>query len=501
MTTRLQFKYPARGAPLAAADLRALDGLGIRRLTADSRAVQRGDTFVAYPGESRDGRQFIAQAIAAGAASVLWEQRGFKWNPAWRLPNRAMPDLRAHAGLIASHIYRHPSSRLRVIGVTGTNGKTTCSQWIARVLNDRGVRTAVVGTLGYGLGGKLRPLVNTTPDALWLQEKMAEFSRRGAAAVSMEVSSIGLEQGRLAGVEFAVALLTNLTRDHLDYHRTMARYKHAKATLFACESLTHAVLNLDDGFGAELAGSLKRRGLKVIGYGFERSVPAARRLQRVIGTNLTSGATGVSFDVATPWGDASVASPVLGRHNASNLLATLAVLLACEIKLKDAVAALGRLDAVPGRMQRIGGGRRPLAVIDYAHSPDALENVLHALRELTGGELWCVFGCGGDRDRGKRPLMGAAASRLADRVIVTSDNPRFENPREIINEIRRGVRGGCTIEPDRRRAITSALRAARRGDVVLIAGKGHEPYQEIRGVRHPFSDVQTARAALRGVRP
>jgi UDP-N-acetylmuramyl-tripeptide synthetase len=195
-----------------------------------------------------------------------------------------------------------------------------------------------------------------------------------------------------------------------------------------------------------------------------------------------------------------VASAVLGRHNASNLLATLAVLLACNVKLKDAVAALGRLAAVPGRMQRIGGGRRPLAVIDYAHSPDALENALRTLRELTDGELWCVFGCGGDRDRGKRPLMGAAASRLADRVILTSDNPRFENPRAIINEVRRGVRGGCTIEPDRRCAITSALRAAGRGDVVLIAGKGHEPYQEIRGVRHPFSDVQTARAALRGVR-
>jgi UDP-N-acetylmuramoyl-L-alanyl-D-glutamate--2,6-diaminopimelate ligase len=500
MTSGRQSKHTAKGAPLAAAEIRALDGLGIRRLTADSRAVHRGDTFVAYPGESRDGRQFIAQAIAAGAASVLWEQRGFKWNPAWRVPNRAMPNLRAHAGLIARHIYKHPSSRLRVIGVTGTNGKTTCSQWIARVLNDRGVRTAVIGTLGYGLGGKLRPLVNTTPDALWLQAKMTEFSRRGAATVSMEVSSIGLEQGRLAGIDFAIALLTNLTRDHLDYHRTMARYKQAKAMLFACESLTHAVLNLDDGFGAELAGSIRRRGLEVIGYGFERKVPAARRVQRVIGANLISGAAGVSFDVTTPWGEASVASPVLGRHNASNLLATLAVLLACKVKLNDAVAALGRLVAVPGRMQRIGGGRRLLAVIDYAHSPDALENALCALRELTDGELWCVFGCGGDRDRGKRPLMGAAASRFADRVIITSDNPRFENPRTIIDEVHRGVRGGCTIEPDRRRAITSALRTAARGDVVLIAGKGHETYQEIRGVRHPFSDVQTARAALRGVR-
>jgi UDP-N-acetylmuramoyl-L-alanyl-D-glutamate--2,6-diaminopimelate ligase len=314
----------------------------------------------------------------------------------------------------------------------------------------------------------------------------------------MEVSSIGLEQGRVAGIEFDIALLTNLTRDHLDYHRTMGKYKQAKTKLFTCESLTHAVLNLDDPFGAELAGSIKRRGLQIIGYGFESCAPALRRLPRLLGTNLVCGSDGVHFDVATPWGSARVVSPMLGRHNASNLLATLAVLLACDIKLKKAVTTLARLDAVAGRMQSLGGGRRPLAVIDYAHSPDALENVLRTLRDLTEGELWCVFGCGGDRDRGKRPLMGAAASRLADHVIVTSDNPRFENPRTIINEIRRGVRGDCIVEPDRIRAIASALKSARRGDVVLIAGKGHEPYQEIRGVRHPFSDLRIARSVLRG---
>ena len=483
---------------LTAAELRAIDALGMRRLTADSRAVKRGDTFVAYPGESRDGRDYIAQAIAAGAASILWERRAFKWNAAWRVPNLALPNLRVRAGLVADHVYAHPGRRLRMIGVTGTNGKTTCSQWIARALNQRGIRTAVVGTLGYGLRGALRPLVNTTPDALWLQAQLAAFARRGAAAVSMEVSSIGLDQGRIAGVPFDIALLTNLTRDHLDYHRTMARYKEAKAKLFVADALTHAVLNLDDPFGVELAGSIGRRGLKVIGYGFDGVDPALRRLPKVRGSNLDCGADGVRFDVSTPWGDARVASGVLGRHNASNLLATLAVLLICDVNLKSAVKTLEGLQAVPGRMQRIGGGRRPLAVIDYAHSPDALENVLRTLRDLTDGELWCVFGCGGDRDRGKRRLMGAAASRLADRVIVTSDNPRFENPRTIIDEVRRGVRGVCTIEPDRRRAITTALRGARRGDVVLIAGKGHEPYQEIRGVRHPFSDLNAARLALRG---
>ncbi len=498
MTTGSRNRDSGLSGQLATGELHAINALKIRHLTSDSRAVKRGDTFVAYRGESNDGRDYIAQAIKAGAASVLWDQRGFKWNAAWRLPNLALTDLRARAGLIADHVYKHPGRRLRMIGVTGTNGKTTCSQWIAHALNQRGVRTAVIGTLGYGLRGKLRPLLNTTPDALWLQAQLAAFAKRGAAAVSMEVSSIGLEQGRVAGVPFDIALLTNLTRDHLDYHRTMAQYKQAKAQLFVGKSLTHAVLNLDDKFGVELAGKIKRSGLQVIGYGFDRVAPALRRLPKVSGSNLACGADGVRFDVATPWGDALVASAVLGRHNASNLLATLAVLLACDVRLKDAVAALEGLEAVPGRMQRIGGGRRPLAVIDYAHSPDALENVLRTLRDLTDGTLWCVFGCGGDRDRGKRPLMGAAASRLADRVIVTSDNPRFENPRSIINEVRRGVRGSCTVEPDRRRAIASALGAARRGDIVLIAGKGHEPYQEIRGVRHPFSDLRAARLALRG---
>ena len=498
MTANTGIPHAVSGAALTAMESRAIDALGMRRLTSDSRAVKRGDTFVAYRGESRDGRDYIAQAIAAGAASILWEPRGFKWNAAWQVPNLALPALRVRAGLVAARVYANPGRRLRMIGITGTNGKTTCSQWIARALNQRGIRTAVVGTLGYGLRGALRPLVNTTPDALWLQAQLAAFARHGAVAVSMEVSSIGLDQGRVAGVPFDIALLTNLTRDHLDYHRTMAKYKAAKSKLFVADTLAHAVLNLDDPFGVELAASIKRRGLKVIGYGFDGAGPALRRLPKVTGRNLVCGADGVRFDVSTPWGDARVACGVLGRHNASNLLATLAVLLVCDVKLKDAVQALENLQAVPGRMQRIGGGRRPLAVIDYAHSPDALENVLRSLRDLTDGELWCVFGCGGDRDRGKRPLMGAAASRLADRVIVTSDNPRFETPRTIINEVRRGVRGSCTVEPDRRRAITTALRGARRGDVVLIAGKGHEPYQEIRGVRYPFSDLKAVRLALRG---
>src|SRR5262245_48550387 len=502
----------SRGGGLAPADWKAIGALGVRRLTNDSRALEPGDTFVAYPGESRDGRDFIAQAVASGAASVLWERGRFQWDPRWRLPNYGVHDLRRHAGEIASRIYGSPSTRLRVVGITGTNGKTTCSQWIAQALTRAGRRCAVIGTLGYGMRPPLKPTANTTPDALWLHAQLADFARRGAQAVAMEVSSIGLDQDRVAGIEFDAALFTNLSRDHLEYHRTMRSYREAKARLFAWESLKHAVVNLDDDFGAELARRIRRPGLSVIGYGFGTG---ARRA-RVAGLNLVAAARGVSFDVRTPWGAAHLASPVLGRYNAYNLLGTLAVLLASGIPLKRAVAALSAVKPVPGRLQRLGGGAQPLVIVDYAHTPDALKQVLTTLRELLSRQpsavrrqssvvsrqpsrLICVFGCGGDRDRGKRPQMGNIAAHLADRVVVTSDNPRSEDPRAIIDEIVEGVEGGSdtvATDPDRRAAIQRAVAEARRGDIVLIAGKGHEAYQEIGGNRTPFSDAAVAREAL-----
>ncbi len=478
----------------------ALEHLDIKRLATDSRRVARGDTFVAYPGETQDGRRYIAQAIARGASSVLWEKRGFHWRPEWRVPNVGVTQLRARAGLIASRVYGDPSARLWMIGVTGTNGKTTCSQWLAQALNQCGTRAAVIGTLGYGMRRTLHPLANTTPDAVWLHARLADFARRGARAVSMEVSSIGLDQDRVAGVEFDAALFTNLTRDHLDYHRTMHRYGRAKQKLFECASLKHAIVNLDDDFGGELAQKIRRRGLAVIGYGFAPRVKGGHRGAHVAGANFAAGAAGMRFDVHTPWGAATVKSPLIGRHNASNLLGSLATLLAGDIGFKDAVAALGKLKPVPGRLQKLGGGRLPLVMVDYAHTPDALEQALRALREVIAGSqsrLICVFGCGGDRDRGKRALMGAVATRLADRVVITSDNPRGEDPLKIIADIRQGARAEYAVEADRRRAIALALRATRRGDIVLIAGKGHETYQETAGVRRPFSDVAVARAGLR----
>lgn len=491
-------------------DLTAIDRLHIKSLATDSRMIRRGDTFMAYPGEARDGREHIPQAIAKGAASVLWESRDFSWDPAWHAANLGVRNLRMQAGEIASHVYGRPSDRLWVVGVTGTNGKTSCSQWIAQSLTRCGRKCAIVGTLGSGFPGHLKPSINTTPDPAWLQAELGRFLRRGAYGVSMEVSSHGLAQHRVSGVDFDVALLTNVTRDHLDYHGTMRSYRAAKAKLFKWPSLKHAVLNLDDRFGTELAASIPRRNLNVIGYGFGRAAASRRRrLACVQGKNLRVGTGGLSFDVSSPWGEASLESRLIGRFNADNLLGVLAVLLASDISLKDAVNALQRVHALPGRVEHYGGGRRPLVVIDYAHTPDALEKILLALRELIasrepqrgspGSRLICVFGCGGERDRGKRPLMGGMATRLADSVIITNDNPRGEDAMAIIADILEGVEAECAIVPDRGQAIRQAIAMAQRGDVVLIAGKGHERYQEITGIRHPFSDAAKARAALRNI--
>lgn len=486
----------------ASIDRVAIDALGIQRLTSDSRSVRAGDTFVAYPGETRDGREFIAQAIQAGAASVLWDGAGFQWKSVWCAKNLAVPQLRAKIGGIASHVYGRPSSRQWMVGVTGTNGKTSCSQWIAQAFNKLDRRCAVVGTVGNGFPDALESGINTTPDAAWLHGKLRDWNRDGARAVAMEVSSHGLEQGRLNGVEFDVALFTNLTRDHLDYHRTMANYRRAKARLFAWDTLKWSVLNLDDRFGAALARSSQARHGCVLGYGFNRPAAASRRVPRVQGRNLHLGLDGLSFDVATPWGAARVRSPVLGRFNASNLLGTLAVLLASNTDLRDAVRVLAELESVPGRAERYGGRdghgyAKPLVVVDYAHTPDALEKILTTLREVGGrAQITCVFGCGGDRDRGKRAMMGRIATRCADRVIVTSDNPRGEEPMAIIADILGGATRDCVVIEDRKRAVREAIATAMRGDIVVVAGKGHEPYQELRGVRHPYSDAQVVKAAL-----
>jgi UDP-N-acetylmuramoyl-L-alanyl-D-glutamate--2,6-diaminopimelate ligase len=390
---------------------------------------------------------------------------------------------------MAAELAGNPSEQLLMVAVTGTNGKTSCSQWIASALGALGRPTTVIGTLGHGFPGQLEALANTTPDALALHPLLARHRLAGAQCVAMEASSHALAQDRLSGSRFDIALFTNLTRDHLDYHGDMERYGEAKARLFDWPGLRFAVVNVGDAFGRRLVDRMRDRHTRVLTYGFEQGV--------VSGARLDLHRFGLSLEIRTPWGEGRVESALWGEHNAANLLGVLGVLIAADVPFDQAVRALADLQPVEGRMQTLGGDGKPLVVIDYAHTPDALSHVLQALRRhLSRGRLACVFGCGGERDAGKRPLMGEAASRLADRVVITSDNPRAEDPSAIIAAIAAGAAGGYAVEPDRAQAIATAIAAAAADDVVLVAGKGHERWQEIAGVRHPFSDAAVCAACL-----
>lgn len=491
-----------------------LDQLGVKisHLVADSRQLKPGDTFLACAGEQYDARNDIPKAIALGVNAIIWEKKGFFWKPEWNIPNLGITGLRHEAGKIASELYDHPSRHLWLVGITGTNGKTTCSHWYAQAMAALGKKTAVIGTLGHGFPGALHPSGHTTPDAVHLQQLMAEYLQQGASSLVMEASSHGLSQGRLTGSEFAVAVLTNLTRDHLDYHDSMDAYAAAKARLFFWKGLQYAVLNLDEVLGVELSQQLAGKDLSIIGYGFRQphqTTQTAGNLKILYGSNLQCTTQHIGFDVAFGKQHASLQCNVTGHYNAYNLLAVLAILLAGNIHLDDAIAALQQVQPVPGRMEKLGGGDQPVVIVDYAHTPDALSEVLTGLRETLAGtrikkrtrknqeKLVCVIGCGGDRDRGKRPLIGEIAARLADEVIITSDNPRNENPDDIIREIMLGTNGKhCSAEVDRTAAIYRAIHGARKGDIVLIAGKGAEIYQEIQGKKYPFDDREIVRQVL-----
>jgi len=486
----------------------AAQGVDARRVTADSRAVRRGDVFVAYPGVTTDGRRFVRQAIAAGAAAVLWESDGAAWTDiagaASSTPNVPVSGLRRLSGPIASLVLGEPSRHLWMVGVTGTNGKTSTTQWIAQAFTAAGRRCAVIGTLGAGFPGALEITANTTPEATALQECLASLRRQGAEAVAMEVSSIGLDQGRTDGVAFRCAVLTNVTRDHLDYHGSMEQYARAKARLFEQPSLTHVVVNIDDSFSAAVIAAAKAGGARIIGYTLEDRPAAVAGLDEVLRAAAIDHRAGVvRFDVCGSEGRYAVAAAAAGRFNVANLLAVIGVLHAGGLTLERAAALAGGLGPVAGRMEPLGGDGRPLVFVDYAHTPDALEKVLGAAREAArsrGGRLFAVFGCGGDRDRGKRPLMGRIGSAGADRVVLTSDNPRSEPAESILDDIVAGIPpeelARVQREADRGRAIAAAIRSAAAADVVLIAGKGHEPYQEIAGVKRPFSDAGEARREL-----
>ena len=478
----------------------AEQGAMIERIVSDSRRVAPGAAFFAYPGQAADGRRHIPDALTRGASAIVWETEGFEWDPGWVVPNVGVRGLKHSTGALAHEYFGRPSEALWMCGVTGTNGKTSCSQWIAAALEAHGESAGVIGTLGGSFGGRRVELGNTTPDALELHRLLAEFRDEGASAVAMEVSSHGLVQGRVNAVAFDCALFTNLTHDHLDFHGSMEAYAAAKALLFEVESLEHAVVNLDDVVGVRIALRLAERGVPTTGYSLspEGAAPCGVG-QFITARHIHVGADATRVTLSTSWGEFEATLRQLGRFNVSNILGVLGCLMARGLRFDAALAAIANLPDVPGRMQRLGGAGRPLVVVDYAHTPDALEKALHALRpvaQAAGGRLVAVFGAGGDRDALKRPRMGEVASRLADRIVLTSDNPRSENALAIIEAIRSGVGIAHDVEPDRARAIAAAIRDSKPGDVVLIAGKGHETYQEIAGRRLPFSDVIVAEQSI-----
>jgi UDP-N-acetylmuramoyl-L-alanyl-D-glutamate--2,6-diaminopimelate ligase len=473
----------------------------VHGLTLDSRRVNGGDAFIALRGSMAHGITFAPAALAHGASVVLAEapppaafnEQGLRAEGEGlaQAPVIWIERLREQVGEIAARFFSRPSQAMHVIGVTGTNGKTSIVQMLASALNALGSRAATIGTLGAGLVGALREGERTTPDVISVQALLAEFREAGASHVAMEVSSHALEQSRVNAVAFEVAAFTNLTRDHLDYHGTMAAYGAAKSRLFAWPGLRAAVINSDDAFGRDLAAQLPAT-VRCLRYGIGHADA------EIVARDVRSNGEGLRFALRTPWGDGEIATPLLGHFNVANLLAVAGCLGALGFTFAQIHAALTRLEPVAGRMNRLGGGATPLVVIDYAHTPDALEQALTTLRAHCEKRLICVFGCGGERDQGKRPQMAAIAERLADRIIVTDDNPRGEDGNGIVAQIVAGFLHpeSVFVERDRAKAIALALRDAQSGDVVLIAGKGHEPYQEIAGVKHAFDDAVVARHAL-----
>ncbi|TBR14499.1 MAG: UDP-N-acetylmuramoyl-L-alanyl-D-glutamate--2,6-diaminopimelate ligase [Lysobacter sp.] len=467
------------------------EALQITGLVQDSRDVAPGNAFVAIGGFGAHGLSFADAARARGASVVLFEPPAPAEHPV-PADAIAVPGLRSQLGSMAHRFHGRATDAMRVVGVTGTNGKTSTVQLIAQAQTLAGLTAGSIGTLGAGLYGKLQPTGFTTPLVLRLHALIAAMRDAGAQALAMEVSSHALDQGRVDGVRFDVAVFTNLTRDHLDYHGDMAAYGASKARLFGWPGLGAAVVNLDDDYGRQLFAALPA-GVRPIGLSSRGQAGAT-----VQARSLHFDAKGLRFDVGIDGETYAIHSPLLGRFNIDNLLAVAGVLHALGETPAAIAALLPRLQPIHGRMNRLGGTHgQPLVVIDYAHTPDALEQALATLRPHTAGRLVCVFGCGGERDAGKRPQMGAIAARLADVAVVTDDNPRGEDGDAIVAQILAGMPdAGAIVQRDRALAIRNAISAAHDGDVVLIAGKGHESHQDIGGVLHRFDDTETARAAL-----
>lgn len=454
----------------------------ISGLALDSREVKPGDLFFAYPGTHVDGRKFITQALEKGARIVLAEGE-----EALAFPIIAVPQLAQKIGLIAARFYQYPSKKMAVIGITGTNGKTSCSHFIAAALKEWHQSCGVIGTLGSGLYGDIHPGNLTTPDTITLQKTLADFATKGAKYTAMEVSSHSIDQHRIDGIDFFASIFTNLTRDHLDYHGTMENYGNAKKKLFTSEATQYSVINADDAFGKVIIDELSAE--KVFSYGTEKNKMTKNA---VIASDIRLDLSGIRAHIASPWGEGELSANIIGKFNVSNLLAVFTSLCLLDIPYQKVLHAISTLKSVDGRMQTLGGKGKPLVAVDYSHTPDSLEQALMALRHHCQGKLYCVFGCGGDRDRGKRSMMAKIAEQHADYVVVTDDNPRTENSEQIFKDISAGFLQPEKIvfEHDRAAAIRQAIQAAQAGDCILIAGKGAETYQIIGEERYPFSDVE-----------
>ena len=474
----------------------------ITGLSLDSRITQAGDLFFAIQGSQTHGLEFCEQAVIDGAAGIIWEQgegAGQGQLPD-SVPNIMVPALQQKVGFIAKRFYHDPSSRVSVIGVTGTDGKTSVSQLIAQAFKQLKVACGVIGTLGYGIYPDLESGSRTTPDAISIQALLSHFVEKKVSHAVIEASSHGLRQGRLNGTMVDTAVFTNLSRDHMDYHRSLNDYIESKRILFQMPNLQHAVINIDDEFGHQLASELDER-VNVITYSHDNFCPHLGAY--IYAKEICSAWKTTTIVIESSWGNATVETRLYGRFNVSNMLATIGALLASGYSFQDIVKAVSLVSTVPGRMEAVTDAHDvPTVIIDYAHTPQALKNVLQALRDRSAGKLWCVFGCGGNRDSGKRKLMARTVERFADYAVVTDDNPRSEDPETIIRDVITGFSSSAnySLIPGRRQAIEYAINHAAHEDTVLIAGKGHETVQVINNEVIPFDDKEVAATYLQDYR-
>jgi len=491
--------YHSTLAALLEGAVQPLRDVEIRDLTLDSRSVTPGAAFLACQGRTTHGVAHAAIAVERGAVAVLWEPAPGVEAPSLpaHIAVHAVPDLAQRAGDMADRFFARPSLDLRVAGFTGTNGKTTSAYLLAQAADLVGRRGAYLGTLGFGRPGALKDAGLTTPDCVSVHRRLAEARDAGAKTLGLEASSHALDQGRLAGVRFDTAVFTNLTRDHLDYHGTLEAYGEAKARLFHAPGLRRCVINVRDDFGRALAERVEPSLERVL-FSTSNEIWAEAGTGWIRVPELRATPAGLTLHVESSWGGGTLRSRLVGEFNAENLLAVLGVLLGWGVPLQQALVALAACAPPPGRMEAFGGGAQPLALVDYAHSPDSLAKALDAARAHARGRVFCVFGCGGDRDPGKRPLMGAIAESRADVVVLTDDNPRTESSRAILEQILAGIRDADAVHvlADRAEAIHFALMEADAGDVVVIAGKGHEDYQVVGQEVRPFSDRAVVLDAL-----